>query len=101
MAQFDIYRNMNTATNQTFPYLLDIQNDLLSMLHSRVVVPLAVGVTPVRHLNPVFEIDGNKYIMSTTEIASVPLSMCSEKVTNISHERETIIDALDFMINGF
>lgn len=29
MAQFTAYENPNTATNKTYPYLLDIHSDLL------------------------------------------------------------------------
>ena len=29
MAQFDVYRNANTATRARIPYLLDVQSDLL------------------------------------------------------------------------
>jgi hypothetical protein len=30
MAQFDVYKNTNSDTSQLFPYLLDIQNNILS-----------------------------------------------------------------------
>lgn len=39
MAQFDIHLNDDTATCTRFPYLLDIQVDLLSDLPTRLVVP--------------------------------------------------------------
>ncbi len=29
MAQFDVYKNTNPLTNETIPYLLDVQNDIL------------------------------------------------------------------------
>jgi toxin CcdB len=44
MAQFTVYRNKNPQTRSTVPFLLDIQNDLLDDLETRVVVPLC----PVR-----------------------------------------------------
>jgi toxin CcdB len=40
--QFDVYRNPDASTRSRFPYLLDIQSDLLDSLSTRVVVPLAV-----------------------------------------------------------
>ncbi|MCF8107725.1 MAG: CcdB family protein [Desulfohalobiaceae bacterium] len=40
MSQFDVHENTNPETNQTIPYLLDVQADLLETLATRVVVPL-------------------------------------------------------------
>ena len=40
MAQFDVYKNENELTNQKVPYLLDIQNDILDSINTRVVIPL-------------------------------------------------------------
>lgn len=101
MAQFDVYKNNNQTSSELFPYLLDIQNDLLSKLKTRVVVPLAANMTPAAHLNPVFEIDGTRVAMSTADIAGVPLSVCGETVTSLSKHRNQIIDAVDFLLNGF
>ena len=101
MAQFDIYKNTNSATAKEYPYLLDIQNDLLNNLNTRVVVPLAINFKPIKHLMPQFNINGQTLTMLTTEIAGVSTSLCSEFVTNLSDKRNEIIDAIDFMINGF
>ena len=38
---FDVLKNPNQARQERFPYLLDIQSDLLGALETRVVVPLA------------------------------------------------------------
>ena len=39
--QFDVYHNKNAASKGRFPYLLDVQTELLDSLETRVVVPLA------------------------------------------------------------
>jgi len=80
---------------------LDVQNDLFSTLRTRVVVPLAVGITPVRHLNPVFDISGTTVAMSTADIAGISLDYCTKIVTNLESNRNEIVDALDFMVGGF
>ena len=41
MAQFDVHRNLNSASANAMPFLLDVQSDLLNGLATRVVVPLA------------------------------------------------------------
>ncbi|HIP52003.1 MAG TPA: plasmid maintenance protein CcdB [Campylobacterales bacterium] len=101
MVQFDVYKNLNEATNKTFPYLLNVQNDLLSSMTTRVVVPLALGIEPIRHLNPTFTIEGQSLVMSTAEMAGISLAECSDFVVNLKENRNEIIDALDFLVNGF
>ncbi len=101
MAQFDVYKNSNPATEAFFPYLLDVQHELLTSLKTRVVVPLGVGIEPIRHLNPTFTIEGKTVVMSTADMAGIPLSSCGKKVVSLEKERDKIIDALDFLVNGF
>ncbi len=103
MAQFDVYRNANPATSAEVLFLLDIQNDLLETLASRVVVPLLVHTAmpkPARYLNPVFEIEGDKVVMSTAELAGVLRSMLGPKVASLEARRDDIVRALDFLIAG-
>ena len=101
MAQFDVYRNTNPSTLDLYPYLLNIQNTLFSSLKTRLVVPLGAGMSPVRHLNPLFEVEGRNVMMCTAEMAGIPLSSCGEVVANLSDKRNDILDAMDFLVNGF
>ena len=101
MAQFDVYRNSNPATAEFFPYLLEVQHEILSSLKTRVVVPLGVGIEPIRHLNPLFSVEGKSVVMSTADMAGIPLSACGKKVGSLKEKRNEIIDALDFLVNGF
>jgi toxin CcdB len=41
MSQFTVHKNKNPKSKSAFPYLLDVQSDLLADLQTRVVVPLA------------------------------------------------------------
>lgn len=41
MAQFIVYRNKNARTKPIFPFLVDVQSDLLEDLQTRVVIPLS------------------------------------------------------------
>lgn len=104
MAQFDVYKNSNSATNKTYPYVLDVQNNLLDSLATRVVVPLAsekkVG-TPMARLNPCFEIEGKRVVMSTAELAGVSKQSLGKKVASLISRRNEILGALDFVITGF
>ncbi|GAB4272370.1 MULTISPECIES: CcdB family protein [Deferrisoma] len=103
MAQFDIYRNPDEATRGEIPFLLDIQSDLLDPLATRVVVPLVAAEAmpkPARHLNPVFEVEGRRVVMSTAELAGVLRSRLGERVGSLAHHREEILRAVDFLLSG-
>jgi len=101
MAQFSVYKNENTKSNKEYPYLLNVQNDILSSLDTCMVVPLSVTMKPIKHLNPVFEIEGKSVVMSTTQMAGIDRTMLNKEMTNLEAFRREIIDAIDFMIVGF
>jgi toxin CcdB len=102
MARFDVHRYRGSS--RRVPYLLDIQSDFLAELRSRVVVPLVPLTrfgTPIARLNPVFEIDGVAQVMVTTELAGVALSMLGDIVTSLDAEHDRIVQAIDFLLQGF
>ncbi|GAB6904511.1 conserved hypothetical protein [Desulfosarcina cetonica] len=104
MAQFDVYENPNAQTNQEVPYLLDVQSALLDNLATRVVVPLVdakiVG-KPILHLNPRFHVGNTRVVMSTAEIAGIPLGALGKKIGSLKDQRDEVVAALDFLITGF
>ena len=101
MAQFDVYKNPNPKTNQTIPYLLDIQNDILNNLSTRVVVPLVKTTHSITILNPIFTINSESVSMSTAELAGISCEHLETKICSLKEYREEIIGAVDFMITGF
>ena len=102
MMQFTVYRNPNKRTRRSIPYLVDLQADMLSGLHSRVVAPLVLAskMQPAQHLNPSFEVEGKSVVMSTAELAGIPLDALGEEVTTLKDVRAEIIAALDFLFTG-
>lgn len=103
MSQFDVYRNVDTVEAKTFPYLLDIQSDLLEHLATRVVVPLiraeSVDVSFPR-LNPRFVIEGISVAMLTPQIRGVISRRLGNAVTSLAAQRHEIIAAIDIVISG-
>ncbi len=103
MAQFDIYRNPSPGAKYV-PYLLDVQSDLLAGIDTRIVVPLfhTTAFGPIsRRLNPVFDVEGNKVVMSTAELSGVMPSALGDKLGSLADKRDEIRDALDFVFQGF
>ena len=71
--QYTVYRN--TGNSQAYPYLLDIQSDLIGELNTRLVIPLHLlkkgASAPVARLTPVIQVEGYDVILMTHEMASV------------------------------
>ncbi|TAJ80353.1 MAG: plasmid maintenance protein CcdB [Gallionellaceae bacterium] len=103
MAQFDVYLNPNADMRDAIPFLLDVQAELLDRLTTRVVVPLVVAeemTMPAKQLNPQFKIKGIAVVMSTSELAGVPIRALGDKVVSLKNKRDEIITALDMLFTG-
>jgi toxin CcdB len=104
MAQFTVCRNKNPQTRSAVPFLLDVQNDLLDDLETRVVVPLCPISTikgkTLRTLMPVLDIEGEHFVMLTPQMAGIPKSELGAPVTRVEHYRFEIIAAIDFLLTG-
>lgn len=104
MAQFEVYENPNRASRKTYPFLLDIQSDLLSDLRTTVVIPLspvaAVGDAAIAKLCPVVSIDGKRFVALAQQLAGIDRKILGKAVANLSRYRPEIIAALDFIVAG-
>lgn len=102
--QFDVYQNENAATRERFPYLLDVQADLLESLKSRMVVPLApqsdFADKSLRGLMPVLEIRGKSYAAILPQMASAPSHFLKTRVGSAAGQRAEIVAALDLLFTG-
>ena len=99
MSKYDVY---TMAEGEGL--LLDVQAELLDALKTRVVVPLlpkTLAPNPARRLNPIFEIDGNSYVMVTQFLAAVPVGELRRSVSNLEPEFAVITEALDMVFQGF
>ena len=101
MAQFDVYINENSLTNQRVPYLLDVQNDILKSLNTRVVIPFVRDLKGVKGLSKEFVINDEKVYLTTAQMGAVIMNELKEKVTSLENEKEEIKNSIDFLIYGF
>ncbi|EAN6065544.1 TPA: CcdB family protein [Yersinia enterocolitica] len=101
--QFMVYRN--NGNSRAYPYLLDVQSDIIGELNTRLVIPLflldEVSGRPARRLNPVLNVDGEDFLVMTHEMASVRHSQLGEEVVSVREQRQAIKNALDFLLDGF
>lgn len=105
MSQFTLYENTDKTTKKAYPYFLDVQTDLISVLNSRIVIPVIPAANLEREapkrLCPTFQIDSNEYALLTHQLTSVPASILKHPVENLEVFRGEIINAIDLLISGF
>lgn len=85
-------------------YVLDVQADLLSHLVTRTVVPLLREDTapkPISELNPIFEIHGERHVMVTQAIASIPGRELKRAVASLAAQHDRVVRALYTLLTGF
>lgn len=101
MAQFDVHRNARSS--DLFPLLLDVQSDLHSQLRTRIMVPLLpqkrAGKLRTR-LNPVVTIAGETYVLQTELFAAVRTAQLGDCVGSLVSQRDEIVGAIDFLLQG-
>ncbi|WP_397471506.1 CcdB family protein [Rheinheimera sp.] len=104
MAQFIAYANSNPVTQKQYPYLLDIQSDLLSELKTTVVIPLSptklVAAISLSQLNPALTLNGEQLTAMTQDLAGIDRRQLGAAAGDLSDYRSEIIAALDFVISG-
>ncbi|MCW8113117.1 CcdB family protein [Yersinia intermedia] len=101
--QFTIYNNLGNSSN--YPYLVDVQSDLIDVLTTRLVIPLfpisKIRTPPPERLCPVIVVTGERFVVMTHEMASIRCNLLGKIAGNASSDRERIKNAIDFLIDGF
>ena len=100
MARFDVYR-----FSADVPFVLEVQADILSDLDSVVVVPLLPIASDqnleLPRLCPVIRLSGEDFILMTTDIAGISRTKLGPKVGSLADQRAIVVDAVDFLLQGF
>lgn len=104
MAQWDVYDNPSPRARADFPFLVDVQNNLLAQLGTRFVIPLAADAATAprlpRRLSPTFEINGLRVLAVPHESGPVDASVLRRPVVSLRDQAHLLIDALDAVISG-
>ncbi len=97
MARHDVWRERGGEV-----LLLDCQSDLLSHLATRFVAPLLRddGSVRIPRLQPIFELEGERYYMATHLAANIAARALHERVTSLEHEHDRIMAAFDMLLTG-
>jgi toxin CcdB len=102
VAQYDVYEHPGERLRAEYPFIIDLQTDLLSSLDTRVIVPLrrAELLPAIKRLNPSFTIDGINVVLVPTEIVAIRRSLLGPPVGSLGKEHFVITAALDLMLTG-
>lgn len=99
MARFDVYADTAYAD-----YVIDIQSDYLSGLHSRMVIPV-MSKKRIREripkLHVPIEIQGKPFYAITNMMGAIPRSRLGKPVGNVADHAHEITGAIDFLLQGF
>lgn len=104
MSQFDVYENPSKKSRKAYPYIIDIQNALISGLTTRIVIPLG-KISHFRNekmngLTPIIEYKNEEFILLTPQIASMPENFLKNPVGSVETMGDEIIAAIDFALTG-
>ena len=85
-----------------YPFVIELQSDLLVSLDMCVIAPLRrlELITPIRRLNPVFDVQGIKVVLVPTEIVGIRRNLLARPVGSLAAEHHAITAALDLMLTG-
>ena len=104
MARFDVFANPTAGERKHTPYFIDVQNDFIDALNTRVVVPLrreaSFGMR-ARNLNPAFLVGTDTVILDTAALGAVPVNALRKPVLNLGASRAEIQEALDTLFGSF
>jgi len=102
--QFDVYANPSPRMRDVYPYVVDVQSDLLSALATRMVVPLAFTTLAAkdlpRQLCPVITVNDKPLMLVPFEAAPLDKRLLKAEIASIQDRSHQIIAAMDAVLCG-
>lgn len=103
--QFDVFDNPSPRMRDVYPYVVDVQSDLLSALVTRMVVPLAVTALAAnmlpRQLCPIITVNGKSLMLVPYEAAALNKKrLLKAEIPSIRSQSHAIIAAMDAVLSG-
>jgi toxin CcdB len=104
MARFDVYPNPDTSERRFTPYLLDVQNDYINGLETRVVIPLrreAAFGPRARDLHPLVSVGEDRVVLDTAALGAIPTAELRKPVAQLRDARGEVQAALDTLFGSY
>ena len=103
-SQLSVYENKNPASRRLYPYLVDLQSELLAdVLSTCLVAPVARAASikqPIAGLNPVVSLQGADYVIDIPQMAAVIRKTLGTPVGSLAAYRSDLIRAIDRLVTG-
>jgi toxin CcdB len=104
LARYDVYVNPEPDERASTPFLIDLQNDYINGLGTRVVAPLrseAAFGRQARGLNPAFLIRDEAVVLDTAALAALPAHLLRQPVVSLRAQSAVITSAIDTLFGGY
>jgi toxin CcdB len=104
VARYDVYANPTAAERKHTPYFVDVQNEYINGLSTRVMIPLrreAVFGPRARNLHPLLEVLGENVVLDTAALGAVPLSELRAPIASLQERRVEVQEALDTLFGAY
>ncbi len=102
--QFDVYENPSPRMRDQYPFVVDVQSNLLGGLATRMVVPLALTALTAkelpRRLCPVFTVRRKSLMLVPFEAAPLDKRLLKTEVSSIRDRAGEIVAAMDAVMSG-
>jgi toxin CcdB len=102
--QFDVFENSSPRMRDIYPYVVDVQSELLSALATRMVVPIAVTALAAkdlpRRLCPIIMVNNTPLMLVPFEAAPLDKRLLKTSVTSVRDRSHEIVAAMDSVLSG-
>lgn len=102
--QFDVFENPSPRMRDVYPFVVDVQSNLLGALATRMVVPLAVTTLATNDLPhrlcPLITVNNNALMLVPFEAAPLDKRLLKVKVTSVFDQSHEVIAAMDSVLSG-
>ncbi len=102
--QFDVFENPSPRMRDVYPYVVDVQSDLLSALATRMVVPLVITTIAAkdmpRRLCPIITVNDNALMLAPFEAAPLDKRLLKTAITSVRERSHEIIAAMESVLSG-
>jgi toxin CcdB len=104
MGRYDVYQNPDKSEHRHTPFVLDIQNDHLDAVETRIVIPMRDARSHgmrLERVHPSFRIQEREVVLDTPTMATFPRSWLRSPVASLRGEKHQIQEALDALFGSY
>ena len=101
--QYDVYLNPMPTSKDIYPYVIDVQSDLLNFLPTRMAVPLKIFKSKVdapKNLTPVFNVKGDDLLFISFLATAIDKKNLNKRVCSLHQHASQMVSAMDCILSG-